>query len=444
MSARRLCAWLGAAALVLLAAMAILLAGRAQDTPELAQPVMITDMSVGELTAAAASVGETRMAIMISGGMITLLDAPQGAQLAEGLLKAYLYRMAHMPAERTLGTIGDPAEYGFDACTAAVALLGADGSRTRLFLGDEAPFDGLWYLMREGDDTLYLIDGMTAQMMRYTPDDFRALDLFPDVTDLTSVRRLTLCTREQTLDIRGETKDGAVYFAMTQPYEALLSWETVVSALVSPLSALEKTDYVSADVPKDAYGLSGADAIQLTVEAGGRTRTLRFAPADDTHLYCAADGAPDVVRVSREAAAFLQVQAADLLDATLYTRSAADVERIEVSAAGIHGVLSITGSGALLSGRIAERTLTQEETVSLYKRLTMLPPAQALEEGAAVAGEPVLRLGIVLRDGTTDELALIPVSERRCAVMINGEVHMTTYTSTVEEIIRVSAQAFGG
>ena len=74
----------------------------------------------------------------------------------------------------------------------------------------------------------------------------------------------------------------------------------------------------------------------------------------------------------------------------------------------------------------------------------MLPPAQALEEGAAVAGEPVLRLGIVLRDGTTDELALIPVSERRCAVMINGEVHMTTYTSTVEEIIRVSAQAFGG
>ena len=302
--------------------------------------------------------------------------------------------------------------------------------------------------MREGDDTLYLVDELTAQMMRCTPDDFRALELFPDVTDLTSIRRLTLRTPEQTLEIRGTAQDGAVYFAMTAPYEALLSWERVVGALVSPLAALEKTDYVSADVPMEAYGLTGADAMELTVEAGGRTVTLRFSPADEAHLYCARDGAPDVVRVSREAAAFLNVQAADLLDATLYTRAAADVESVQVYAQGVgsglsvSGELEISGSGAALRGRIGERTLTQAETVSLYKKLTMLPPAQALEADAAVAGEPALRLVIRLRDGSTEEIGLIPVSGRRCAVVLNGEASMTTYTSTVEEIIRVSAQAF--
>lgn len=444
MSARRLCAVLGAAALVLLACLLALQASRPATEPQEEQPVMITDLHVGGLSAVASSVGEARTAFMMSGEEIILLDAPQDAQMSDRLIKAYVYRMAHMPAQRTLGTIGDPAEYGFDAYTAAVALLGGDGSRTRLFLGDEAPFGGQWYLMREGDDTLYLIDEMTAQMMRCTADDFRALELFPDVTDLRSVRRLRIRTQGQTLDIRGITQDGAVYFVMTEPYEALLSWEKVVNALVTPLSALEKTDYISADVPLEAYGLDRGDAVELTVQAGGQETTLRFAPADEKHLYCAKAGAGDVVRVSRADAQFLNVQAADLLDTTLYTRAAADVEGVAVTAQGISGELAVSGEGTMLRGSIGARTLSQAETVELYRKLTMLPPAQALTEDTAVAGEPMLRLRIRLKDGATDEIDLIPVSERRCAVVINGEAAMTTYTSTVEEILRVSAQAFGG
>ena len=450
MSARRVCAALLALALLLGAALAVLCARRPQA--EMAEPpvqaakqVMITDMNVGSLAAAALSNASGSAALMVDGGRIVLLDAPQGAEMSDQNLKAFLYLMAHMPAVRTLGTIADPAEFGFDSYTAAVALLGLDGSRTRLFLGSEAPFDAGWYLMREGDDTLYLVDEWTAQMMQYGVNDFRQLDIFPQVSadSLSSLSRMTLISGGQTLDIHGLTQDGAVYFYMARPYDTLLSWEKVLNTLIVPLSSLDKAAYVSGDVSPAKYGLYDPEAIRLTTLVQGRETTLLFAPADETHLYCARKGADDVVLVRRADAAFLETQASDLLAATLYTRSAADVDSIRVKAQGAEGEMILSGAGMMLRGMIDSRTLDQAQTVDLYKRLTMLPPAQAIEAGQEIAGEPLLELTIVLKDGATDRIACIPLTDRRCAVMINGEAAFATYTATVQEIIRAAAQAFG-
>lgn len=406
------------------------------------QTVMITDMSVGSLGAAALSSGGISTALMI-GEQIVLLDAPQGAEISDQLLKAFVYRMAHMPAERVLGKIGDPAEYGFDNYTAAVALLGLDGSRTRLFLGSEAPFDAGWYLMREGDASLYLVDDITAQMMRYTADDFRLLDLFPEISagGLSSVNRLMISADGQVVDIYGLVNEGAVYFYMAQPYDSLLSWERVANALISPLASLEKAAYVSGDVSPAKYGLYDPDAIRLTTVIGGREATLLFAPADDEHYYCAKKGGNDVVLVRREDAAFLHTKTMDLMDSTIYTRSAADVDAVSVYMQDFSGEMTLSGSGTMLRAAIGERTLDQAQTVDLYDRLTMLPPAQALDGSELIAGEPVLEMHIQLKDGTTDRISLIPVGERRCAVVINGEAAFATSMAAVQEIIRVCRMA---
>lgn len=455
MSVGRACALLLALALVLCGVLFALLAGgsRPSGEPEAAktaqteqESVMITDVSVGSLAAAALSSGGKNAALMIEGDQVVLLDAQPGARISSQLLKAFLYRMAHMPAERVLGEIGDPAEYGFDAYTAAVALLFADGGRIRLYLGSRAPFDAGWYLMREGDSALYLIDDMTAQMMRYTADDFRELDVFPEISpsNLAQVNRLTLINGENIIDIHGLAQDGAVYFYMAYPYDTLLSWERVVDAFVTPLAMLDKAAFVSADVPPAKYGLAAGRAARLSAVIGGKETALLFAPADEEHYYCAREGGSDVVLVEKEKAAFLNTQAMDLMDATLYTRAAADVERVQVRAQGVSGELAISGSGTMLRGRIAGRTLGQAETVELYDVLTMLPPAQELEKGQAISGRALLEMTFSLRDGSLDTVSLIPVSERRCAVVINGEAAFATYTATAMEIIRVCQRAFGG
>ena len=448
MSARRTGAWLALAAVLLGSCLVYLINQKeaqpvpAEQTAE-AQTAMITDMSVGSLGALALSSGGVSTALMVSGDQIILLDAPEGAAISDQMLKAFAYRMAHMPAERVLGKIENPAEYGFDAYTAAVALLGADGGRTRLYLGSEAPFDAGWYLMREGDESLYLVDDMTAQMMRYTADDFRELNLFPAITagGLSSVNRMMITAGGETMDIYGLVNDGAVYFYMAQPYDCLLSWERVANALVSPLAALSKAAYVSGDVSPAKYGLYDPDAIRLTTVVNGQESTLLFAPADEAHYYCAKKGADDVVLVRREDAAFLLTQAADLMDATLYTRSAADVDTIRVYTGDFSGEMTMSGAGMMLRAQIGARTLSQPETVDLYGRMTMLPPAEAIQPGQSISGEPLIEMHIALKDGATDRISLIPVSERRCAVVINGEAAFATYTAAAEEILRVCRQA---
>ena len=231
---------------------------------------------------------------------------------------------------------------------------------------------------------------------------------------------------------------------MAYPYDTLLSWERVVDAFVTPLASLEKAAFVSADVPPARYGLEAGRAARLSAVIAGKETALLFAPADENHYYCAREGGGDVVLVEREKAAFLNTQAMDLMDSTLYTRPAADVECVRFSAQGVSGELFISGAGTMLRGRIGGSQLSQAQTVELYDVLTMLPPAQELEENQAVSGNALLEMTFVLRDGSSDTVSLIPVSERRCAVVINGEASFATYTATAMEIIRVCQRTFGG
>lgn len=215
--------------------------------------------------------------------------------------------------------------------------------------------------------------------------------------------------------------------------------------LILPLASLESAGFVSDDVPLQQYGFDGPDATRVVLEMEGVRTTLLFAPAqDDAYLYCAREGGTDVILVRREDAAFLQLTGYELMDSTLYTQNAADVDRVTVSTKQIHGVFELVGQGESLRSSIQGRTLDQAETVSLYRKLTLLPPAQALEEGTELSGESMLTLVVERKDGTEDTVQCIPVSDRRCAVMINANASFATYTASVEEIIRVAQSAFAG
>ena len=72
----------------------------------------------------------------------------------------------------------------------------------------------------------------------------------------------------------------------------------------------------------------------------------------------------------------------------------------------------------------------------------MLPPAEPIEFGRKLDEERLLTLYFTRRNGTEDVVEVIPVSERRCTVVINGKASFTTYTSTVEEIIRTADIVF--
>ena len=406
-------------------------------------PEMITDINVGTLAALALVNRSGSIAMMVQDGELEMIDAP--GQMSASAMMALLYRLAHMPAAQNLGEVSDWAPYGLEDYEAAAVLLDLSGDRVRLFLGDAAPFDAGWYLRREGDDHLYLVDEITARMMRRTVDDLRDLQLFPSLPSerFSELTRVRLDRPDGVLEVRGAQQGGAVVFALAQPFEAALSWQLVVSELAAPIASLRAQRVVNEDGELARYGLLGDAAITLTVEAGGERTTLLFAPADEETFYCANAAQGTVVTVRREDASFLSCDAFSLMEDTLYPRRVADVDSVSIASADVRATLLISGQGTMLRGAIEGRELGQAQTVALYRALTLLPPAQPLGEGDALTGQPLLTLSISLKDGEVDVVELLSVSDRRYAVVINGEASFATYTAAVQEIIRAARQALG-
>lgn len=429
---------------ILLFLIAALFAGMGKSREEEAETCMVSDISAGAVAGMAVTNAGGMTAFVIQGKEIEVVDAPEGTEFSDSVKKAFLYQMAHMPAIRKMDTVDSLKKYGLEEYRAAVVLLLKDGSRERFFLGDPAPFDSGWYLRKENDENLYLVDNAIAEMMQYTVDDFRRITVLPE--DMKSVAseltRLTLRHQGECMEIRCGRREGTAWYFLEKPYQVALNWQKVQSELLEPVSDLKCSGFVSEGASFEEYGFYSEDAYQLILETEENTWELFFLPTEENDFYCAETGNSQVVLISGEAASFLTCSPAELMDATLYPGNAADMESVEVSAEGISGTLRISGQGELLHSYCNEKLLSQAETIDLFETLTMLPPAEVFDSGEELSGKSLLTIYFKRKDGTEDIVNLIPVSERRCAVVMNGTASFTTYTATAEEILRVLRQVF--
>lgn len=411
-----------------------------QVPEECQEECMITDFHMGTVAGAALVNEKGGVALMIQNGEIEILDAPAELFFSESNRKAFLYRMAHIPIKKNLGRAETWGQYGLESPRAKLTLFLTDGSRSTLTLGDRTPLEDAWYLKREGDDSLYLVDSVTARMMRYSLDDFREIDVLPAISPdlLKSFRRLRLTGGEKVLEIQGENQDGELRFFIKAPFEAALSWQTVTEKILVPLSKIENLEFVRDGIPNEKGDGPVREEYRMEIEVEGKARELLFVPADESTWYCknTANGQV-IIAGGTEIKNFLTCPAAEFLESTLYHANGADLAQVTVIAEGLKGELELRGQGELLRGYCGGKELNQSETIRFLEILTMLPPAEPLEEKALLETEAMLTLYFQRKTGTEDVVELIPISKRRCAVRINGSATFTTYTNTIEEIIRV-------
>lgn len=413
-------------------------------------PLMVTDFHMKKVVGAALINEKGSVALMVQDGEIEILDAPPEMVFSAFDRKAFLYQMAHLKAEKSFCSVNDWSQYGLGESEekSELVLFLMDGSRIRLFLGDRAPIQDMYYLRKEGDDSLFLIGALPARMMMYSLNDFREENVLPDLSAdcFADIRELTMHHGEEMWKIQGENKNGKVQFFLTEPVEVDLSWRTVTEKLFAPLAGIEKLEFVS-DNYEEIFSQYREDEIyEIILNVKNEPRRLLFADKkeSDVHAYyCANPESGQVILVGGEQVEkVLQCSPMEFLGESLYSASVADMEMVTVIAEEFRGEMLIRGQGDTLRSTCSQTELGQEETIRFFETLTMLPPAEPIEFGRKLDEERLLTLYFTRRNGTEDVVEVIPVSERRCAVVINGKASFTTYTSTVEEIIRTADIVF--
>lgn len=278
-------------------------------------------------------------AVYVYDGKIGLMDAGENIRLSERMLKAFLYQASHLNAARVFDEHEPWREYGLETPYATLILMGKDGTRQRIYIGDQAAYGEGRYVRAEGDERLYLLDGIGAEMMDYGPDDFRDIQIFPSLTT-ESLSKLTLLTIEHggnRLDIRGVQRMApSFYHGGTVSCRAELAGGYGKAG--AAIAAVQKEAYISDAGMEHVDVFRQEDVYTLEMDLDGQRYRIVFAPSPDGQgLYCGRDGEPDIIRIKTESADFLNLTAADLMDGSLYTKKAADVADVTVSGDGFRG-----------------------------------------------------------------------------------------------------------
>lgn len=169
------------------------------------------------------------------------------------LQQSYPEDMAETVGSITAGrelTDGDSIDaYGLDEPAYTIEYTDADGNTTELLFGDMTGDD--YYVMLNGNDTVYTVNSSVIDPFNYTLDDMARLDDYPSIGSGNLVKEV-ITQNGETTTYDSEDEDQAEDIA-------------AVAGGLGAVSLSEAADYSVEDEDLDVYGLD--EDSRITVEA---------------------------------------------------------------------------------------------------------------------------------------------------------------------------------
>lgn len=396
--------------------------------------VFVTDVKVNEVNGLALKNQKGNIGIINENGVLQVLDADTNAYDTDKLA-ALLYNFAHLTADKVVENPLALREYGLEEPEAQISLLLADGRKQRIFLGKKCPVSDHYYLQKEGDGHVYLIPALSAMMMLQAADDLRILNLYPplDAQAMQILNKITLETSNGKFTLTKLKGQAGNLYEMSAPVKATLDWKKVDTHVIIPLQQLVPQQFVSLDIPLHEYGLDQPD-YRLELELDGKKIACGFVQKDADTWYCANLATTLVSSISTEQAAFLQTSYLTLLGDSVYTRTLTEISRMSVTANGKSTSFTVNGEATELTLHTNYRVLDYVEAIDFYNKISAIPAAAVLTGKEKTDPKPLLTLTVALRNGEVDIIEFLPISERQCAVSINGQANFATYDTVVKDL----------
>lgn len=338
-------------------------------------------------------------------------------------LRTLLYAVCNLAGSRR---IDDPAQfdrYGLQSPRAEITVMTVDGGKQRLSLLAENPVDGGGYVYLHEENAVYLVAGPVAELFLRGETDFLSHTIFPvsSPADFPKVERVKVAFGGNGRDYTVEKTEKGYY--LTAPISMRLGRAAVTGTLLDSVAALYADEVVDSGADLRAYGFDKAlFTLELRVE--GKDYTALFARHEELGYLMAEPVGGMVYRIEGDVVRILMQDYTALLGGVVASYSAGDIAQIHAASAQGECFAEFSGSGETLLIRAGETQLEREQQNALLAALNGLTAAGELTR--KTQGEAELRLGVTMRNGSTEELRLIPADPMYVAVQIDGQAHFVT------------------
>ncbi len=350
-------------------------------------------------------------------------------------------------------------KYGLSAPRATAELRLNDGSVKQVFLGDVSPDAVSCYGMTGDSGTVYLFDGTTAGYL--TQDKFSYLS-----------RSLTKGS-EAGVDESGETESKTPtleYLKIERPdlpqpitvepsgeenTEGLtVSGYTITSPVVIDVGYEQKTTYLDetigmaaskiagiASTPEEkaAYGLD-TPTMRLEIRLDGETTRMTFGSKlpDGSGYYMMTDKTDLVYEMANEMTPWMTVRTEDLMSTLLLNPMIGTVAQVTVTADGKDYAFDLIGDENTAPADLKIQYNGQQiRTENFQKYYMVLISLEAVEINTDEAtGSPEVTIRYRYRDESKEDdlIELVPMTDRRYSIRVNGRDDFVAYATTVQKI----------
>ncbi len=390
----------------------------------------VTRIPLADLAAVSIENDKMSFAVMQTADGLEVISKTQGTY-DTAQLRTLLYAVCNLTGSRKITDQSTFENYGFSAPQAKVTLILKDGTKQHLSVLAQNPLDGNRYLYKEEDDAIYLVAQSVAELFLRTEADFFSHTVFPIRTqaDYAKVEKLSLSFHGNGRDYTVTQTESGYY--LTAPIHHRLASTYVNSALLDNILVLYADNILAADADLNTYGF---DKPILTISLIMESKEYTALFVKDEKLGCLmADPVQKMVyQIEQDTVSLLMQDYTGLLGGTVFTYAAGDVGSISLTGEGTERWIEFTGTGDTLSITADGKKLDKEQRNELLSALNKVPVVGEITRQPV--GDAVLTMTVTMRNGSSEQIAFIPVQEEYVAVMVNGTVNFVTTSQAVTDL----------
>jgi hypothetical protein len=211
--------------------------------------------------------------------------------------RSMMYTMTSLTATALVET--DPEDlsvYGLDKPQFSMKLTFTDGGSVTLYVGNQTPIAGNYYVNTDRDDTVYTIGSYLSALVMRKPIMYRKIDEFPTYQDediYTSINYVGITRRDGTpidiyldSDFSMEGNKASSAYMMTSPVRTSCADDQVQTDLMDKVATI-KFGSILCDIGKDQlkdYGLDKPARLKLA-DVSGNSLDIVIGSAKDDSCY---------------------------------------------------------------------------------------------------------------------------------------------------------------
>ena len=369
--------------------------------------------------------------IVRAGGAFRVDGWEYDLETDEQAAEAFLRELLALTPDRVVTAEPDGeqlADFALAEPRAAVEIETADGGVLTLYLGRKSGISGAYYARLSSGRAVYVLSGGAVGKCLEPVFKLVRIRLYEEITDetlpaLTAVR--LLADGEPAVELRRKDTAENLY-EMVFPFPSELDWSRLHAALLEPLKTLEAESFLEGDPA--AYGLA-EPAYSLELEYAGTLERVDFsAPGEDGLVYMRREGDERIYTALERLTRFVTRDYLDLLGGSAYVCNINRVETLSLRYGGRDCVFRLRGQGDSLGAALeGGGELGRLPLMEFFGKLTGIPVVG--DAGDVPEGPALFEAALTMKDGARDEIRLVPVNERQCAVVLNGTARHLTLTS---------------